>query len=229
MPVILDKELYDIAKQIADEKYIKPSAYKSGYIVKKYKELGGRYGDDGEEKKLKRWFDEDWKDIGGLDYPVFRPTRRVNKDTPLTPNEIDKNNLTEQILTKQVIRGNANLKPFKKRKIWRKMIEPIDMIPKNDTIWNYSNPKEAQEKAYEYLGKDAVIYRSDRSSKKYKIYDPINDKWVHFGTMNPPMEDYTKHKDYQRMEKYRSRAANIKGDWKSNPYSPNNLSINILW
>ena len=28
---------------MADEIYEKPSAYKSGYIVKKYKELGGKY------------------------------------------------------------------------------------------------------------------------------------------------------------------------------------------
>ena len=39
-------------------------AYKSGYIVKRYKELGGRYADDGEAKHLKRWFDEKWRDVG---------------------------------------------------------------------------------------------------------------------------------------------------------------------
>jgi hypothetical protein len=38
MPIVLDKELYNKAKQIADETYKKPSAYKSGYIVKLYKE-----------------------------------------------------------------------------------------------------------------------------------------------------------------------------------------------
>jgi hypothetical protein len=109
------------------------------------------------------------------------------------------------------------------------MLIPINKIPKNDIIWDYSNPIEAQEKAFEYLGDNAIIYRSDRSSKKYKIYNPENNKWVYFGTMNPPMEDYTKHKDYKRMENYRSRATNIKGNWKSNPYSPNNLSLKILW
>ena len=107
------------------------------------------------------------------------------------------------------------------------MLIPIDKIAKNDTIWNYSNPELAQEKAFEYLGDNAVIYRSDRKNKKYKIYDPENEKWVHFGQMG--YEDYLKHNDYQRMERYRSRATNMKGNWKSNPYSANNLSINILW
>lgn len=33
----------------------------------------------------------------------------------------------------------------------------------------------------------------------------------------------------KRRAAYRARASNIKGDWKSDKYSPNNLAINILW
>jgi hypothetical protein len=112
MPVIDNPELYKKAKELADEKYSKPSAYKSGYIVKKYKELGGTYTDDKQPKNLKRWFKEDWKDIGGLDYPVYRPTKRVSKETPLTPNEIKFSNLVKQILLKQKIKGESNLPAF---------------------------------------------------------------------------------------------------------------------
>jgi len=36
MPIIVDTELYNKVKQEADTLYSKPSAYKSGYIVKKY-------------------------------------------------------------------------------------------------------------------------------------------------------------------------------------------------
>ena len=50
MPIVIDKELYDLVKQKADEVYKKPSAYKSGYIVKTYKQLGGRYQDDNKTK-----------------------------------------------------------------------------------------------------------------------------------------------------------------------------------
>ena len=55
MAIPIDTELYEKAKAMADKIYKKHSAYKSGWIVKKYKELGGRYKDDG-ERKLKRWF-----------------------------------------------------------------------------------------------------------------------------------------------------------------------------
>jgi hypothetical protein len=113
MPVIIDKELYEIAKQKADKIYKKSSAYKSGYIVKTYKQMGGRYKDDNKPKKLKNWFLENWKDIGNKDYPVYRPTRRINNMTPLTVSEIDKSNLIKQIYLKQKIKGNKNLPAFK--------------------------------------------------------------------------------------------------------------------
>jgi hypothetical protein len=116
MPIIDNPELYSKAKKIADEKYSKPSAYKSGFIVKKYKELGGTYTDDKEPKNLERWFKENWKDIGGLEYPVYRPTKKINKNTPLIPDEIDFNNLLEQIFLKQKIKGESNLPKFKEGK-----------------------------------------------------------------------------------------------------------------
>ena len=84
MAIPKDKKLYEKAKQMADEIYKKPSAYKSGYIVKKYKELGGTYENDNKEKKIQRWFKEDWKDVGNKNYPVYRPTKRINSKTPLT-------------------------------------------------------------------------------------------------------------------------------------------------
>lgn len=115
MPIIDNPVLYEKAKQIANEKYKKPSAYKSGYIVKLYKELGGTYTDDNKPKNLKRWFREKWSDIGGLEYPVYRPTKKISKKTPLTPNEIDYNNLLQQIILKQKIKGKHNLPPFQEK------------------------------------------------------------------------------------------------------------------
>jgi hypothetical protein len=112
MPKILNPKLYNLVKKEADKIYKKPSAYKSGYIVKKYKELGGKYENDRKTKKLKRWFQEEWKDIGHKSYPVYRPTIKVNKNTPLTVDEIDKKNLKKQIEKKQIIKGKRNLPPF---------------------------------------------------------------------------------------------------------------------
>jgi hypothetical protein len=112
MPKPIDTKLYEKAKSIADEKYSKPSAYKSGFIVKTYKSLGGKYEDDAEPKALKRWFKEEWTDVGNKDYPVYRPTKRVSKATPLTVQEIAPSNLKKQIALKQRLRGKYNLPPF---------------------------------------------------------------------------------------------------------------------
>lgn len=119
MPIPKDKILYQKVKKMADQIYEKSSAYKSGYIVKKYKELGGEYIDDNEPKQLKAWFKAQWKDINPnktkTSYPVYRPTVRVNKQTPLTVSEIDKKQLKEQIKLKQIIKGKSNLPKFKKK------------------------------------------------------------------------------------------------------------------
>ena len=115
MPTPADPALYAKAREVADAVYSKPSAYKSGFIVKTYKELGGTYIDDDQPRNLARWFREGWRDVGPGPYPVYRPTRRVTAKTPLTPAEIDPQNLRQQIALKQQIRGARNLPPFKAR------------------------------------------------------------------------------------------------------------------
>ena len=112
--MINNQELYDKVKLYADQVYEKPSAYKSGFIVKTYKKLGGTYSDTSKEKPLKRWFREKWADVGNESYPVYRPTIRINKKTPLLKSEIDSNQLKQQIKLKQLIKGDSNLPKFKK-------------------------------------------------------------------------------------------------------------------
>ena len=118
--MINNQELYDKVKLYADQIYKKPSAYKSGFIVKTYKEQGGTYSDNKKEKPLRDWFKAEWKDIGGKDYPVYRPTVRVNKKTPLTAKEIDPDQLKKQIKLKQKIQGSRNLPPFQPKTRLRK-------------------------------------------------------------------------------------------------------------
>ena len=126
MPIIANQELYDEVKKEADQIYKKSSAYKSGYIVKEYKKRGGEYIDDNQPKNLERWFLEGWSDVGNQQYPVYRPTKRINKDTPLTVDEIDPTNLQQQITLKQKIKGESNLPKFK------------ELIPANKMIY-YTN------------------------------------------------------------------------------------------
>lgn len=93
-------------------------------------------------------------------------------------------------------------------------------------IKNFSNPKEAQRKAKKYLGKNTELFLSTRKDKKYMVQSPDN-KFVHFGAMG--YSDFTKTKDKEKQNAYLKRATKIKGNWKGNKYSPNNLAIHILW
>jgi hypothetical protein len=111
----IDTDLYEKVKNEANNIYKKNSAYKSGWIVKTYKSLGGRYsGDKPTNQGLDRWYKENWKDIGNKEYPVYRPTKRITKETPLIPDEISKSNLKKQIDLKQRYKGMKNLPPFEK-------------------------------------------------------------------------------------------------------------------
>jgi len=73
---------------------------------------------------------------------------------------------------------------------------------------------------------DKNVEPSTRKNKKYMI---MNDdhKYIHFGDLR--YEDYTKHQDKERLKNYLSIATKIKGNWRKDKYSPNNLAINLLW
>ena len=94
-------------------------------------------------------------------------------------------------------------------------------------LYLYSNPRTAQKMAYKYLGKTAKLYPGRIYNKKYSIYDPKNEKWVNFGQIG--YEDFTKHHDKTRRANYLTRTKFMRGNWRSNKYSANNLSRNILW
>jgi hypothetical protein len=95
------------------------------------------------------------------------------------------------------------------------------------SINDYSNPATVFKKSKQYLGNDTIIKLSDKPLKKYMVLNPNTNKYIYFGQMG--YQDFTKHKDEKRRDNYLKRTANIKGDWKDNKYSPNNLSRNILW
>ena len=94
-------------------------------------------------------------------------------------------------------------------------------------IYQYSNPQIVYEKAKIYLGDDVILSLSDKPKKKYMVYNPNTNKWVYFGQMG--FSDFTKHQDIERRNRYLSRATKIKGNWRDNLYSPNNLAIHLLW
>ena len=91
-----DKELYDKVKKEIYKRYPEHSAYRSGLLVKTYKERGGTYkGNKDDNKGLSRWFKEEWKNQRGgegykLKSDVYRPTKRINEKTPTTFKELTK-------------------------------------------------------------------------------------------------------------------------------------------
>ena len=63
MPTPENKKLYQEVTRYIDTIYKKPSAYRSGAIVKEYKRRGGTYIDDNKSKNLERWFKERWVNV----------------------------------------------------------------------------------------------------------------------------------------------------------------------
>jgi hypothetical protein len=114
----------------------------------------------------------------------------------------------------------------KSRKInCKKLSKRYSRYKKN--LYKYSSPTQAQKMATKYLGKTAKLYPANNPVKKYRICDPVSKKWVNFGQLG--YEDYTRHKNKTRRHNYLTRTANMRGNWKSNKYSANNLSRKITW
>lgn len=95
-----------------------------------------------------------------------------------------------------------------------------------DTSDKSSSKNRVLNNAIAYLGKTAKLSKSSRKGKKWMIETP-SGKRVHFGASD--YTDYTQHQDNERQKNYLRRSAGIKGDWKADKYSPNNLAREILW
>jgi hypothetical protein len=127
MPEPINKELYNRVKEMATKKFSSPTgAYRSMWIVKKYKSMGGKYKDDDKPKKLNKWLDEKWvnvtakKEGGGYEkcgtrskdgkYPLCRPSVNVSSETPKRVQDISQTRLASVILKKQKLQNKGNVK-----------------------------------------------------------------------------------------------------------------------
>lgn len=107
-----------------------------------------------------------------------------------------------------------------------------DDFPLNHPIWKVSNPeivRDEYHRIYRDLikniktntGVDSEIYPSSRKYKKYMLFNGL--KMVHFGDIR--YEDYTKHQDEERRQRYFKRFH--KHDVSM--FSPYMLSLRLLW
>jgi hypothetical protein len=91
-------------------------------------------------------------------------------------------------------------------------------------ILDVSDPQVVLRNAKKYYGRGVQIYLSSNKNKKYMILHPETGKRVHFGSIL--FEDFTKHKDETRREKFRSRNRR----WQdAEPYTASHLSYYLLW
>lgn len=102
----------------------------------------------------------------------------------------------------------------------------LDASP-HHPIRRVSSPEKAQRALARYLGRKVPLYLSTRKKHKYMVWNPRTESMVHFGHMD--YEDYTRHQDKDRRASYLQRAKHIRGSWRRDPWSPNNLAIHVLW
>ena len=108
----LNKDLYLKVKKEVYKKYPKHSAYRSGLLVKKYKEEGGKYKGVKNKDGLTRWFKEDWTNQRGTTgykhkSDVYRPNKKVSEKTPKTFKELSKKDL-EKARKKKAKKGRVD-------------------------------------------------------------------------------------------------------------------------
>ena len=117
-----DQKLYNKVKKKVYSQYKVHSAYRSGQLVKQYKEAyEKKHGKDkkpytGKSNKLKNWFREEWRtQEGSTTYKkkgdVFRPTKRISKKTPTTFKELTKKEIEQ---AKKEKKKTGRVKKFKK-------------------------------------------------------------------------------------------------------------------
>jgi len=123
----LDKDIYNRAKKLADEKYKKHSAYKSMYLVEEYERLGGRINKNLKKSGTATWSKEKWKNLTpiamgiesdikkltacGNKHPkqkknptICRPTIKVNKNTTSLAQSFTKSQIKKALEIKK--KGN---------------------------------------------------------------------------------------------------------------------------
>jgi hypothetical protein len=205
-PIPSNPKLYEEVKQEIYNKYPRYSLYRSALLVKEYKNRGGEYESKKEPTSsgINKWFKEDWLSVN--DY--------LRGDiVKCGDNHAEKWNEYPLCYAKE------RLKTFTKDEL-KKLVKKKTRL------------RESHLQTKELVGKGRqlyTLYPSTLKNKKWDLYYKEDDKVKKVSFGNPDYEDYTIHKDEERKKNYLKRATNIRGKWRENPFSPNNLAINVLW
>ena len=161
---------------------MKHSAYKSSLVVKDYKKKGGKYSGKKTKKGLTRWHKEDWRTASGSKTykkkgDIFRPTKRVSKDTPTTMGELSKNRIKraegEKARTGKVKKYMSGGRVSKKETFKKSLSKKADMScnqPKRSTRDGKRKMVKAcangQEKLIHYGDSNLGVHKEDPKRKK---------------------------------------------------------------
>ena len=119
-----DINLYNQIKEKVFKEIPKHSAYRSGILVRRYKEAffkkhgnnNSYRGNKKENEGLSRWFKENWKNQRGQSGyqkkgDIYRPTKKITNKTPATYQELTKKQLTS---SKKEKKETGQVKKFDK-------------------------------------------------------------------------------------------------------------------
>jgi hypothetical protein len=128
----VDKELYERIKQMANKVFKSPTGiYRSAWISKMYVRAGGEYTSKKKNSEFDKWISEVWIDLNnpikqgnkiiGYNkcgskntqndlYPLCRPSVRIDEDTPMIYQDIDKETIKKVNKQKQIIKNKGNIR-----------------------------------------------------------------------------------------------------------------------
>jgi hypothetical protein len=128
----IDKQLYENIKQMANQVFKAPTGiYRSAWISKMYVRAGGRYTTKKKNSKFDKWISEKWIDLNqpikknnkiiGYQkcghkntqnnlYPLCRPSKIIDKDTPKIYQNIDKETIKRVNKEKQIKKDKGNIR-----------------------------------------------------------------------------------------------------------------------
>lgn len=193
-----DKELYDQVKKEVYRAIPEHSAYRSGILVKTYKaSFKRKHGDKkpytGAKKKegLTRWFAEEWKNQRGEEGyqkkgDVYRPTKRVNKKTPVTFKELTQQQISEAQKEKA---KTGRVKRFKEKK------PPAGAIKRDGYFFVKSSNRGKKYDVYNSDGKKLASFGGVH--KNGKPYEQFKDRIGLFSAYD--------HGDADRKKRYYQR------------------------
>lgn len=251
-------ELYEKIKNEVYAKNKKHSLFRSAQIVKKYKEAGGQYENNNNEGKLDipKWFKQKWASANDYyhtgdiipcgssnteqkfnEYPLCRPIKILMKlNKKQLKMLIDKKNELKEkpLITKNILKTNKfNIKNtitgMGKDK-FIKQLEEIGFEPnkylnfaKNVAKKEGYNP----DKLYFANNNDNKLLYESPEGKKYFGKAGYGDFII--WTFKEDKGEVKKGYANQKRNVFRKSHGEITKIYKLGKYSPNELSINILW